>query len=81
MRLPRDLSGRELARALSRFGYAVTRQTGSHIRLTTMVGGGHHLTIPDHQALRVGTLAAVLDDVASHLGRNREDLLADLFGS
>ena len=81
MRLPRDLSGRELARALSRLGYAVTRQTGSHIRLTTTVGGEHHLTIPDHQALRVGTLAAVLGDVASHLGRDREDLFAELFGS
>jgi predicted RNA binding protein YcfA (HicA-like mRNA interferase family) len=81
MRLPRDLSGREAARALSRFGYAITRQTGSHIRLTTTVGGEHHLTIPDHQALRVGTLAAVLDDVASHLGRDREDLFTELFGS
>jgi predicted RNA binding protein YcfA (HicA-like mRNA interferase family) len=80
MRLPRDLSGRELARILSRFGYTVTRQTGSHIRLTTTEGGEHHLTIPDHQALRVGTLAAVLDDVASHLGRDREELLAELFG-
>jgi predicted RNA binding protein YcfA (HicA-like mRNA interferase family) len=77
MRLPRDLSGRELAR----FGYTVTRQTGGHIRLTTTVGGEHHLTIPDHQALRVGTLAAILDDVASHLGRGREDLLGDIFGS
>jgi predicted RNA binding protein YcfA (HicA-like mRNA interferase family) len=80
MRLPRDLSGRELARALARFGYTVTRQTGSHIRLTTTAGGDHHLTIPDHQALRVGTLAAILDDVASHLGRSREELFAELFG-
>jgi predicted RNA binding protein YcfA (HicA-like mRNA interferase family) len=35
MRLPRDLSGRELARALRQYGYAVTRETGSHMRLTT----------------------------------------------
>ncbi len=81
MRLPRDVSGRDLARALARVGYGVTRQSGSHIRLTTAVGGQHHVTIPDHDALRVGTLAAILDDVASHLGRNREDLLAEIFGS
>ena len=35
MRLPRDLSGQELARALRRLGYEVTRQRGSHIRVTT----------------------------------------------
>jgi predicted RNA binding protein YcfA (HicA-like mRNA interferase family) len=81
MRLPRDVSGRDLARALARVGYSITRQSGSHMRLTTARGGEHHVTIPDHDALRVGTLAAILDDVASHLGRSREDLLAELFGS
>jgi predicted RNA binding protein YcfA (HicA-like mRNA interferase family) len=80
MRLPRDVSGRDLARMLARVGYATTRQSGSHMRLTTTLGGEHHVTIPDHDALRVGTLAAILDDVASHMGRSREDLLAELLG-
>ena len=35
VRLPRDLSGRELARGLRRHGYEVTREVGSHMRLTT----------------------------------------------
>jgi predicted RNA binding protein YcfA (HicA-like mRNA interferase family) len=35
MKLPRDLSGEALAKALERLGYTVDRQTGSHIRLTT----------------------------------------------
>ena len=34
-RLPRDISGRDLARALRRYGYEVTRESGSHMRLTT----------------------------------------------
>ena len=34
MKLPRDLSGDELAKALARLGYIVDRQTGSHIRLS-----------------------------------------------
>jgi predicted RNA binding protein YcfA (HicA-like mRNA interferase family) len=34
MKLPRDLSGAELAKALAQLGYRVTRQTGSHLRLT-----------------------------------------------
>ena len=33
MRLPRDLSGAELVRALSVVGYVVTRQTGGHIKI------------------------------------------------
>ena len=32
MRLPRDVSGADLARRLERLGYRTTRQTGSHIR-------------------------------------------------
>ena len=35
MKLPRDLSGEQLAHALARLGYQVTRQTGAHLRLTT----------------------------------------------
>jgi len=79
MRLPRDLTGAELAMLLKQYGYAITRQTGSHMRLTTMVGGEHHVTIPAHSPLRVGNLNAVLRDVAEHLGMSRETLLVSLF--
>jgi predicted RNA binding protein YcfA (HicA-like mRNA interferase family) len=57
MRLPRDVSGRDLARRLAKYGYTTTRQTGSHIRLTTIAPSEHPITIPDHDALRVGTLS------------------------
>jgi len=79
MKLPRDVSGNDLARALSRVGYRVTRQTGSHLRLTHDVLDQHHVTIPAHQSLRVGTLAAILGEVASHLEISRDDLLERLF--
>lgn len=58
----------------------VTRQTGSHIRLTTEQEGEHHVTIPDHSPLRVGTLAAILAEVAAHFGLSREELRDQLFG-
>ena len=45
MRLPRDVSGSRLAAALAVLGYTVTRQTGSHIRLTTVQNGDHHAAI------------------------------------
>lgn len=79
VRLPRDLSGRDLARALRRYGYEVTRETGSHMRLTTQQGGEHHVTIPDHASVRVGTLAGILADVATHLKIERNALTAELF--
>ncbi|OIP12576.1 MAG: hypothetical protein AUJ96_00355 [Armatimonadetes bacterium CG2_30_66_41] len=74
MKLPRDVSGEELARALARFGYEVTRQTGSHLRLTRRVLGTHHLTIPRHRALNVGTVAGILKDVAEELGLSKDEL-------
>jgi len=79
MRLPRDLSGSDLAQILRKLGYAGTRQTGSHLRLTTHEHGEHHLTIPQHTPLRIGTLSSILADVAAHFEITREQLLARLF--
>jgi predicted RNA binding protein YcfA (HicA-like mRNA interferase family) len=78
MRLPRDLGGVELADLLQRYGYKITRRTGSHLRLTTFQGGEHHITIPRHPVLRVGTLNAILKDVAQHLGIERDALVNSL---
>jgi len=81
LRLPRDVSGHELTRALSKFGYVVTRQAGSHVRLTSKrKGTEHHITVPAHGELRVGTLSQVLGDVATYLEISREELVAELFG-
>jgi predicted RNA binding protein YcfA (HicA-like mRNA interferase family) len=80
MRLPRDMSGAELAKLLQKLGYQSTRQTGSHIRLTTSdLPGQHHITVPNHDHLRVGTLAAILSDVASHFQMSKENLMNKLF--
>ena len=40
----------------------------------------HHVTIPNHDYLRVGTLAAILGDVAAHHNLSREALLEKVFG-
>ena len=80
MRLPRDLSGMDLAKALGRVGYRVVRQTGSHLRLTRDGSTQHHITIPAHDPLKIGTLAAILSDVTGHLQLDRDKLLERLFG-
>ncbi len=79
MKLPRDISADDLIGLLKGFGYVVVRQTGSHIRLTTLQNGEHHLTIPRHDPLRVGTLAALLSETAVHLGLSRDEFLKQLF--
>ncbi len=48
MKMPRDLTGAELVKALKSLGYAVTRQKGSHMRITTLKDGEHHEVIPRH---------------------------------
>ena len=75
MKLPRDVSGDDLAKALQAIGYRATRQAGSHMRLTTIQGGEHHVTVPRHRPLRVGTLATILDKVAAHFGVSRDEIL------
>lgn len=79
MKLPRDLSGARLAKALGQVGYGITRQTGSHLRLTTAKPSEHHITVPVHDPLKVGTLAAILADVAAHQKITRDELLERLF--
>lgn len=80
MKIPRDLSGIDLARKLSIFGYQMTRRTGSHIRLTTTEHGEHHITIPAHDPLKLGTLSSILSSVSEHIRISKEDLLMLLFG-
>jgi len=80
VRLPRDVSGRDLAKALHRLGYEVTRQAGSHIRLTKVGDPTHHVTVPDHDPIKLGTLNNILKDIAASLSVTRDELLRTLFG-
>jgi predicted RNA binding protein YcfA (HicA-like mRNA interferase family) len=80
MKLPRGLTGDDLIEALRKLGYVTTRQTGSHVRLSTLQPHEHHVTIPRHFPLRAGTLSAILADVATHAGIARDDLMQRLFG-
>lgn len=79
MRLPRDLTGKKFANMVEILGYKIERQTGSHIWLTTINNGEHHITIPNHSPIKVGTLNAILKDIANHFETTREDLIDQLF--
>ncbi len=79
MKLPRDISATQLIKHLRIFGYDITRQKGSHIRLTTKLNGEHHLTIPNHDSLKLGTLSSIINDVAIHFNQTKEDVVEKLF--
>ncbi|HEX4264421.1 MAG TPA: type II toxin-antitoxin system HicA family toxin [Verrucomicrobiae bacterium] len=78
MKLPRDLSGPELVKALRKLGYEVTRQKGSHIRVTTRQNGEHHEVIPNHNPIKPGTLSGILKNIANHHRMTLEELLISL---
>ena len=79
MKIPRDVHGSDLARALRVLGYERVRREGSHLRLTTQLNGEHHVTVPDHKPLKTGTLVrGVLKPVAAHHRMTVEELLEKL---
>lgn len=79
MKLPRDLAGLKLAKRLEVLGYRITRQTGSHLRLTTEQQGEHHLTIPRHDPLKLGTLASIVNSIAQHFQQPKETIADKIF--
>ena len=75
MKLPRDVSGPELVKALRALGYVVDRQKGSHVRVTTQRNGEHHEAIPNHHPIKTGTLSGILKSIAVHHGLTVEELI------
>jgi predicted RNA binding protein YcfA (HicA-like mRNA interferase family) len=79
MKLPRDISAQDLVKVSKKLGYEVTRQTGSHLRLTTLQNGQHHITIPNHDPIKIGTLASILNDIANHFNLTKDQVIQTLW--
>ena len=83
MKLPRDLSGEKVASLLARrYGYRVIRTKGSHMTATLTSAGDkrHSVTVPRHRAVHIGTLDAIVTDVARFLGKPKSEVRETLFG-
>ncbi|PIS29404.1 hypothetical protein COT42_05480 [Candidatus Saganbacteria bacterium CG08_land_8_20_14_0_20_45_16] len=80
-KIPRDISGKELAKLLGKkFSYQLVREVGSHIRLScTRSSNEHKLTIPDHKTIKIGTLNSILKDISDYLSISKAELLNKLF--
>jgi hypothetical protein len=46
--------------------------------MTTQLGGQHHITIPNHRPIKVGTLTDALKDIAAHHKMTVQELLSAL---
>ena len=71
MKLPRDLSGREIVRALKRLGFVEERQEGSHIRLAKAV---LRVTVPNHSSIAPKTLQNILKQARITIEQLRDAL-------
>jgi hypothetical protein len=49
------------------------------IRITTTLNGEHHVTIPNHNPIRVGTLSSIIHDIAYHFDITKEQVAEELF--
>jgi predicted RNA binding protein YcfA (HicA-like mRNA interferase family) len=79
MKLPRDIGEIELARKLEKYEYQITRQTGSHIRLSSAFKGTkHHVTIPRHGPIKIGTLDSILKSVALYLEKEKSSIIEEI---
>ena len=59
-KLPANLSGEEIIKSLSKIGYEIDHQTGSHIILRLNKYPFRRLTVPKHKVLAKGTLRAII---------------------
>jgi predicted RNA binding protein YcfA (HicA-like mRNA interferase family) len=78
MKLPRNVYGADLVKALRAYGYETSRQKGSHVRVTTQINGTHHEVIPAHKPIKPGTLSSILKSVAQHHQMTTAQLIEEL---
>lgn len=77
----RRLSGDQVVRILTGFGFRIQSQRGSHVKLRKIVSGGARqtLTVPRHRELDVGTLQAIFRQASRFIPAEqlREEFYSD----
>ncbi|NOX89161.1 MAG: type II toxin-antitoxin system HicA family toxin [Calditrichaeota bacterium] len=80
MKIPRNISAAQLVNSLKKIGYSITRQRGSHIRLSIELDQKiHHITIPNHNPIKIGTLNNILNDLSAFHKIDKSKLISKLF--
>ena len=77
MKIPRDLSGRKIVKALCKhWDYRQVHQEGSHIIVQTDMPSHQRIPVPVRNPVRIGTLNSILRLVAAHKGVDKQAVLA-----
>lgn len=73
------LSGKEVIKIITRYGFVATRTVGSHVRMAfqTQHEGIFHITVPLYASLKKGTLRGIISDLEKYI--DSEKLEADFF--
>jgi len=70
------VSGSKVIKLLSKMGYEVLRQKGSHVRMRKVTNvGEHNITVPAHEEIAKGTLNDILNKVSLWNGIPKEELI------
>jgi len=70
------VSGEKLIKVLSRLGYEIIRQRGSHVRLRkSTAAGDHNITVPLHDELAKGTISDILSEVSIRNSVSKDALI------
>ena len=70
------VSGDKLIKLLTKLGYEVVRQKGSHVRLRKKTEiGEHNITVPKHKEIAKGTLNDILSKVSLWNNIPKEELV------
>lgn len=68
------VSGLQIVKALTKMGYKIDHQTGSHIILRQQKKPHRRLTVPKHKEIAKGTIRAILRQA----GLTREEFISFL---
>ncbi len=53
-------------------------QTGSHIRLTKTDEKIHHITVPNHAPIKIGTLNQIITDICKENDIDKDEFISKL---
>ncbi len=65
----KNLSGKDIVKILENFGFLVTGQKGSHIKVKRIIDNDirQTITIPNHQELDKGTTKAIYNQISKYI--------------
>jgi predicted RNA binding protein YcfA (HicA-like mRNA interferase family) len=75
------VSAKDLLKMMTKMGYEIQRQKGSHIRLRKVTPiGEHHITVPFKDEIAKGTLNDIINNLSIQNSLPKEELLKMLRG-